>query len=136
MLHVTEEDLIDYHEAATMLGITYGAVSKAIIVGNLTPIKKPGKKRKLLKRRDVCAYGGLPYITDTASSPRTTPTPSPLSDVSQYVAEQIAGLSKDLRGVGSDTCAAVIAGRIAITQTAMGVPITADPKWLRASYTR
>lgn len=49
-------DLITYEDAATLLGLSVGAIRRAVGMGKLHPVRFPGSSRKYLERGDVLTY--------------------------------------------------------------------------------
>lgn len=49
-------DLLTYEDAAALLGISVGAVKRAVSMGKLHPRRFPGTNRKYLDRTDVLTY--------------------------------------------------------------------------------
>jgi excisionase family DNA binding protein len=66
-------DMIDYEEAAQILGIVPTSVYQLTRDGKLHPVKVPGKLKKLLSRQEVEAYAKSRY----SRTPEPEPEPEP-----------------------------------------------------------
>jgi len=129
---VTLEELMTYKEAAEYLQVSYGAINKAVIAKHFVPVKIPGIHQKYIHRDAVMSYGKRPV-------PKRVKHGTSF-DVHDLYKQNAIALAKEIQDNTAETLASanasLIAARIALMQTAMGVPVSADPKWLRASYTR
>lgn len=94
--------MLTYPEAAEILGITIGTLRGAVTAGKIRSIKVPGDRKKYFRQVDVSNYRLGPNYrpTEYESTPKKQcipGTPSPISDVGQYVADQAEALTAQVR---------------------------------------
>jgi hypothetical protein len=119
-------DLLTYHQAAELIGISYSAIAQAVGNKRLHPIRVPGRgKYKYLSRAEVLAYRDrVPVMS--ASTP-AAPSMDALSSLMEALG---ANAGTQIQNIVKDGVSGVITTHVAMFQVAMGGPVTADPKLL------